>query len=411
MNKIEALSGVTETILNAKPFSTGLIELTVNNDNGHNTAHVFSQTKTAFKVDGRINAVGQWRKVKRSAGTLEKHFYAVNLFHVPHLLDTDESWLSGDAFSDLQKRQLLDANCILQQLGLSSTKSRILCLRHKDRLLPTLITTPFKILEEEGDLSFIEADKFAKSLGLAPTTADRAAAGLREVLAVHSSITLVELKKITIQNYCLFWPAVIEILQSMQNLNAIEIEEDETGAETIIVNDLEKSKKQSRTVALSTGHVATDMLILREGEGSFVWDEVMRAISNHFQCPIATTSNLVLVIDTANGVFPPGLSGKINNLIQRIGSSSLHCSAIRPHNSAKATALERYLVGIGTGSPELIIVENSHFLDFNKIKFLVQRLRRTEGLILLGDGSYDSKENPLKLLLASHKIPTVRLES
>jgi len=408
MREIEVFSGTIETVVSAKPFSTGDIELIAINDNGLTSARVYSRTQGTFKAGGRINGVGQWRKVRRTE-TVELHFYAASLFHVPHLLDTDESWLSDIDTTDLQKQRLLDTNCILQQLGIDQQKSRILNLRHKERLLHALTASPFKILEE-GGLPFTEADKFAKSLGLAPTTADRAAAGIRDILKSEQSIELSKLKEIAIKNYCLFWPLVPDILDSMQDRSAIEIHTHESGVEIITVIDLEKSKKTSKTVALSTGNIATDLLILREGD-SFVWDEVVRTISASLDSPIKTTPNLILVIDTATGELPRELPGKINNLIQGIGSKSLHCSALKPRNSTKTTAFERYLVGIGEDSPELVIIEDSHLLDFKKIQFLAQRLHKTEGLILMGDGSYGSRENPLNLLIASQKVPTLKLNN
>lgn len=416
MGDIEVFSGTVESILTAKPFTTGTIELSVVNDASGEAERISGTSKETFRAGCRINAIGQWREVRRQSQR-ERYFYAAGIFPVPHLLDVDETWIDNPIFTAIEKRQLLDASCILQQMGVRAELARKLSMRHKNRLLMRLITTPFKILEEEGDLPFDGVDTFAKSLGLAPTTADRAAAGIRDILSKaqeqgQTSLPLKKLKEIAIKQYFIFWTVADEFMNNMVASGAVSLENDPDDVVQVKIKNIALSKSTSSEVRSSSGNPATDLLLLRERDETFVWEEVLRTVSDHLQCPLKGSPHLVLIIDTSQGSIPVNLSQKINTLVERVGSTSLHCSAVTPIKRSNLSALDRYLVGLDDQEPELIIVEDAHLLDFRKIQFLAQRLKSSEGVILLGDGNFQSEKNepnPLRLLISSQKIPTVKI--
>lgn len=406
MNEIQIISG--ELKVGTKMARSGMIELVAINDQDHESVKIVTLSQKLFNVGDRVNAVGQWRSIRHGSNK-EIVFYAAKVFQVQHLLDTDESWLSDLDATEIQKQQLHDGNCILQKIGVTKETARKLNLRHKNKLLQTLITTPFKILEEEGNLSFASAEKFAKELGLAPTTSDRAAAGVRDILKKRAELTLAEFKRISINEYCLFWPIIPEILKRMESDHSITVETQQESEPRIIIHDLERSKKAT-TIELTTGNIATDLLVLREAEDSFIWEEVVRTISQHTQSPVTKTSSLVMVIDTPSGDFPRELFEKINLLAKRIGANILYCSALKAEKHSKITPLERYLVGLNNESIDLVMVEDSQFLDSKKLQYLVKRLKKTVGLILIGDSSYKPEKTPLGSLAASRKILNFKLE-
>lgn len=407
MNKVEILSGTIENVVSR----SGQCKYTVKADHLEETFSLVAKSPQNCSKSNRFNALGQWRQ-EGPRNQRTDYFYAAHLFAVPHLVDADTAWIDSDQLDDLQIQRVQDANCLLQHLGVEKDKARTIAQHYKSELLRNLISTPFSILEEQGEVSFEEADRFARSLGLAPTTADRAAAGLRNLLSQipAEGISLDQLKTAAIKQFSIFWVYGAEYLDQLMQAGAISVSQDDIPVVKVV--DLSKGKKKPSAVKVVSNNPVIDLLSLHEGD-SFVWEEAVRTVAKFLDTDLDLSEKLVLVIDTALGQIPGELPVKIENLAQQVGSSALYCSAIKPEKANKLTALDRYLVGIDEADPELVLVSDAHFLNRQKLKMLAQRLKKNNGLILFGDASYrgENQENPVNQLISSRKVPSFRVQT